>query len=395
MKTVVSLLLCLLLLLTGCGIQGNTAQPSSGIIPEIGKLPEPLQALVEENLFAPSRAGAKEFRNRVLFPYADRVIIADFVDGGTQISLYDNYGKLLTKHFEPETAYTRFCQALPTSDGGLLFVLGFYNQGLPEGGWASDSGVRSKVVKCGSDGGTEWENIFEDLDCYAFLRAYERNGSYYFFGFYDESPLDPYHTTNHVCMLMLDLQGKLLKRSNLGGSDFDNLHRVEALDSGFLLHIFSQSRDGDFFPIEGEDPPICGRYYAAVISDALDTVSIRLEENTDILVNSQPIGVLHGKELYRLDAGLSVPGWPELVLDYGSVYLVVSEHDTKEYEQSPPYLNSRWYYTESVYSLFDQNGRLLYQTRYDSSPDLDAIAASFPSLSAEIRQTPSRAAMES
>ena len=354
---------------------GNQTEAAPEV--EADGVPERLLALIEENTFSPRKAGASSFRNRDIYASSDRVILVDYVTGsdgipGATVSLYDACGTLLAEHQVPELN-KYICQALATSDGGFLYVIGFQDRQFSDGSWASEQGILSKVVKCGPDGSVEWEAEFEDLNYYAFCRAFERNNAYYFFGNYDAYVKEPGRTTWHVNLLKLDRNGNLLKRNTIGGSDFDTVDRAELTDEGFLLHIQSQSRDGDFFPIEGESQPYYGRYFAAEIDEDLELRSMQLEKSSNVLVGWQPIGVLHGKELYRYDAGLDVPGYPELVLDYGDVYLVVSEHNTREYEHTPPMVSSRWYYTETVYSLFDQSGKLLYQKRFDSSPSFEAI----------------------
>ena len=57
-------------------------------------------------------------------------------------------------------------------------------------------------------------------------------------------------------------------------------------------------------------------------------------------------------------------GYVNLVLDYDTFYLVVSRNLTEELE-TPPYVNARWYNSETVYSAFDKTGKLLWRSAVD------------------------------
>jgi hypothetical protein len=41
-------------------------------------------------------------------------------------------------------------------------------------------------------------------------------------------------------------------------------------------------------------------------------------------------------------------------------------------------ISSIWYYTQSVYSAYDDAGKLLFRAAVDSSPDFDAMAQGLP-----------------
>ena len=70
-------------------------------------------------------------------------------------------------------------------------------------------------------------------------------------------------------------------------------------------------------------------------------------------------------------------GTPKVFINYGDFYLIVSENITGEYENTPPVISSIWYYTETVYSGYDNNGNLIFRTAVDSSPNYDAIVQNF------------------
>jgi len=73
-----------------------------------------------------------------------------------------------------------------------------------------------------------------------------------------------------------------------------------------------------------------------------------------------------GGPSFDMDAGT-----PTAFIDYGDFFLIVSENNTGVYENTPPAVSSIWYYTETVYSGYDDSGKLLFRASVDSSPDYD------------------------
>ena len=64
-------------------------------------------------------------------------------------------------------------------------------------------------------------------------------------------------------------------------------------------------------------------------------------------------------------------------IDYGDYYLVVSENITGIYENTPLTISSIWYYTETVYSLYNYNSEMIMRASVDSSPDYDVMLQNF------------------
>ena len=64
-------------------------------------------------------------------------------------------------------------------------------------------------------------------------------------------------------------------------------------------------------------------------------------------------------------------------LDDGEFCLIVSTNITGIYENTPPVISSIWYYYETVYGAYDNEGNLLWKSTVDSSPDYDAMAEAF------------------
>ena len=83
----------------------------------------------------------------------------------------------------------------------------------------------------------------------------------------------------------------------------------------------------------------------------------------------------NGEPVYNTDPFLKDfdAGWVKAYIDYGDFYLIVSERNTGEYENTPGYISSIWYYTETVYSAYNHNGELIFRDAVESSPDYDSI----------------------
>ena len=73
-------------------------------------------------------------------------------------------------------------------------------------------------------------------------------------------------------------------------------------------------------------------------------------------------------------------GRPTALMSYEDFYLIVSENNTGVYENTPPFINSVWYYTETVYSGYDNNGNLIFRASVDSTPDYDALVDKYNSI---------------
>ena len=52
--------------------------------------------------------------------------------------------------------------------------------------------------------------------------------------------------------------------------------------------------------------------------------------------------------------------------------MIVSENMIGEYEKTPEFISSLWYYTETVYSGYDYDGKLFFRASVDSTPDYHA-----------------------
>ena len=88
--------------------------------------------------------------------------------------------------------------------------------------------------------------------------------------------------------------------------------------------------------------------------------------------------MLDGCEVYADDHVFKdVPEIVILVFDYGDNYLVVSENYTGKYEDQPPLISTVWEYAETVYSVFNKDGKLICRRTYDTSPDFESMAQKY------------------
>lgn len=379
MKKALLIVLASLLLVSGC----TKKRPDPSEVFRVdgfdraepfGDIPSELRGVIEGNLFSVRSGGEKSFRTRGLYPACGRVAVIETSADGAAVKLYAADGKLLAERAVQEDTRRSACFACPTEDGGFIYVLGFMDLQLVDGSWLSDGGICSKVVKCGPDGGAEWEREFPRLTHRAFLRMIERDGAYYFFGEYPEAPRDSY---DHIVMLKLGADGTELARNTVAGEDFDSIRRVTQTEDGFVLHIDSQSRSGDFFPIKGEKGMHCSRYFTLAVSPDLEKKEMELAKQDYFYGSILPVGVIRGSEIYYESVGYEVPGYVTLALECGGYVLIVSENNTGMYEMTPPTVSAIWYYTETVYSVFDGEGALVCRRAYDSTPDYDGIRKAF------------------
>ena len=321
---------------------------SIGPVEPVGAVPEALSAAVETNAF----------RDATAFPGG--VLKTVTADRTAEVLMLDLYGAELAR-CQYATDDSHSIQTLTaTSDGGFLFVSAFYEHALKNGGWNSEGGFASEIVKCSGNGGIEWTLSLPGCEGEAVRDCLEKDGTYYFFGSKEapETKQIGVGSYTDVQILQVSRGGELENTVLFSGSDFDWYRRAEPLDDGFLLYLRSQSSDGDF-AYEGGDG--YSKSWQFVLDDSLRCVSKTQEEDD---VGSRPVraGTLGGKTVYRSDAMFSGydAGDVRSLLDYGSFYLVVSHNLTEELE-TPPEYNTKWYESETVYSAFDKTGKLLWR----------------------------------
>ncbi len=383
MKKVVSAILalaafCLTCFLSGCSTDkpdkdGDLLyQDELKKVEQSGQVPEILSDVVENNLFHDVTA------------FEDRVLKAETTSEDEEnhtvrynIQMFDLYGKKLASYScESGDAYS-IKTLTATNDGGFLFVLGFNDYAINQNEWASEKGFASRVIKCDSSGKLQFDTPFDEVEGDALEYCFEKDNKYYFFGTKEtpETKTLGVHSPTDIYMVILDSNGKVIKTVIIGGSDFDNLYFAKATDSGFALTATSQSNDGDFSNGSADGYPVD---YVIHVNPKLEVTKKNKEESNDKF--NEKIGEKNGVDIYDNDELLKNfdAGSPTAYIDYENFYLIVSENLTGVYEKTPVYISSQWYYTETVYSGYDYNGKLLFRASIDSTPDYDAMIKDTP-----------------
>lgn len=359
-------------LLTGCsnGVVESDSEYKS--VEQVGDVPKELEKVVADDLFN----GVTAFEDRLL-----KVQPAEINDEnraiGYLVSMMDIYGDTVAE-YECESDSDCYASTLTaTDDGGFLFVLGFQDYQINQDEWASDDGFASRVIKCDADGKLLFDVELDEVSGNGLKFCLEKNGQYYFFG-ESETPLTKkrgVYSPTDVFMTVLDKNGKVLNEQLIAGTNYDDLQFAEVSGDNFLLSISSQSSDGDFddntsskgYPID----------WVFTINDKLEIIDSKIDTGREF--DDYVIGEKDGKPICTSDIFDDTfdAGRKTAFVDYGEYYLVVSENVTGVYENTPPVLSSLWYYTETVYSGYDENNKLLFRASVDSSPDYDEIATDF------------------
>lgn len=293
-----------------------------------------------------------------------------------KVQMLDIYGNELSAYIVSSDNAYHVTTLTATDDGGFLFALGFEDYAYSQDRWASDNGFASRIIKCNKDGNLQFDTSFEGVEGRALRYCFEKNGKFYFFGTIET----PETKTQGVCsytdiyMVILNENGHVLKKQCIAGSDFDSLNAVEISDNYFVLSISSQSDDGDFAGSYSNGYPVD---WVITVDENLVINEKKIETGRDIF--DYRIGERNGTPVYISDAFLKKfdAGTPKVFINYGDFYLIVSENITGEYENTPPVISSIWYYTETVYSGYDNNGNLIFRTAVDSSPNYDAMVQNF------------------
>jgi len=366
-----AVLLCMCVL-PGCtGKKTEAQQDEPYTYEQVSYDPEKLQTIIANNLFYRATAN----NGRVLRSETSTKDEESRISSH-RVWMMDVHGNELASYTcESDDAY-HISTLTATNDGGFLFVLGFSDYAYELGSWASDKGFASRVIKVDKNGKLQFDTSFDGVEGSALAFCLEKNGQFYFFGTKEtpETKTQGVYSPTDVYMVILEKNGAVSKVETIAGSDYDQLDAAEFSDGAFLLSISAQSDDGDF---EGSDSK---GYFGSWVMTVNSDLEITGKEQKsgrgmlDELVGEKDGGPVYAEDdlLDKVDAG-SVTA----LVDYKGHYLVVSENATGEYEKSPPMLNSKWYYTETVYSLYDDSGKLILRESVDSSPDFDAILEEF------------------
>ena len=287
------------------------------------------------------------------------------------VQMLDLYGnKLASFSCKSDDAY-HIRTLTATNDGGFLFIVGFEDYSDDQNVWASEKGFASRVIKCDASGEVQFDTDFENVEGEALSYCFETDNKYYLFGTREtpETKTQGVYSPTDIYMTILDSKGNVIKTETIGGSDYDDLNSVKIQDGNFILSVSSQSNDGDFSKQNADGYSVD---YVITVNHKLEIIQKeRGIENYDLY---EKIGERNGEAIYDNDALLKDydAGTPTAYIEYEDFYLIVSENVTGEYEKTPEFISSIWYYTETVYSGYDYDGKLLFRASIDSTPDYDA-----------------------
>lgn len=361
----------LLMCLAGCREKyRKTPEQEMKNVEHVGQVGDEFADIVKNNLFCDITA----FEDRLL----KSEILSQDEETHTvehRVWMMDLYGKELASYTCTTDDAYRVQTLVATDDGGFLFVLGFSDR-YRDGQWVSENGFASRVIKCDSEGNVQFDMPLADIEERGLRFCFEKNEKYYFFGEVEtpETKTLGVGSPSDIYMAILDRDGKLLKTNLIAGSDFDDLDHAEMAEDGFLLSIRAQSDDGDF---AGSNSGGYGVSWVFTVDDELQIIKREKKSGRDYF--DDRLGEKNGEPVYRYDKLFDDfdAGSVQAYIDYGDFYLIVSEHNTGCYENTPLYISSIWYYTETVYSVYDNSGKLIFRTAVDSSPDYDSIVSQF------------------
>lgn len=373
-----SLAMCLLVVLMCLGILAGCANTKQTAIPDapksvaqVGQIPDNFTRIVENNLFD----GVIAFENRLLN--------AEIVEANEEhrtvthhIQMMDLYGNNLATYICNFNDAYHVSTLTATQDGGFLFVLGFSDYAYDQNTWASDNGFASRIIKCDENGNLLFDTPLDGVEGKALKYCFEVNERFYFFGTIEtpETKINGVSSPSDIYMVVLDSSGTVVNTQMIAGSDFDSLEAAEITENGFVLSISAQSDDGDFAGSQSNGYP---EDWIFTVNYDLEITGKEIKTGRDYF--DSRLGEKNGVPIYKSDSlltGFDV-GTPDVFIDYGDFYLIVSSNNTGVYEKTPPVISSIWYYTESVYSAYDYSGNLIFRASVDSSPDYDALVQKF------------------
>ena len=362
-----AILVAVMLVLSSCK-KAPTVPERKDLMPveQVGIVPAEFENIVSDNLFYDVTAFADRLLKAQCISVDENAHTADY-----QVKMMDLYGNVLASCPYKTGDTHRIGTLTATRDGGFLFVSAFEERAYEPNVWASDNGVTSHVVKCDKNGNIEWDASFDNYEGEALRFCFERDNKYYFFGNNQvpETKTRGVFSSTDIYCTTLSANGNLIKTIRIGGSDFDDLLNAEENNHGFVLSLRSYSDDGDF---EGLHSDRYGVSWIFELSNDLAIEQNKLAEGRDYFDNR--LGEKNGVTIYtsnqlfkEFDAGS-----PEAYIDYGDFYLIISDHATGVYEHTPRTISSIWCYRETVYSAYDQDGKLIFRSSVDSSPNYDS-----------------------
>jgi len=340
-------------------------------VEQIGQIPDKYKSIVANNTFFDIAAfDGRLLRTEVCSNDKESRTVVQ------RVCMMDMYGKELAAYTCSSDDAYHISTLTATDDGGFIFVLGFSDYAYDQDSWASDKGFASRIIKCDENGNLLFDTPLNGVEGRALQHCFEVNERFYFFGTIEtpQTKIKGVGSRSDIYMVVLDSTGAVVNTQMIAGSDFDSLDAAEITENGFVLSISAQSDDGDFAGSNSKGYPVD---WVMTVNHDLEITEKKEASGRDYF--DDRVGEKDGSPIYKSDNLLNGfdAGTVTAFIDYGDSYLVVSENNTGVYENTPPTISAIWYYTETVYSLYDSSGKLIFRASVDSSPNYDAMVETF------------------
>ncbi len=325
-----------------------------------GTVPPEFQDIIKNNYFG---SNVKAFSDRLI--KTEQTLKAGENDKKTaRIIMTDLYVAPLAQREVILEDYCSIKTAIVTSDGGFLYVIGYGGYYAPQTG----NDFSSHVIKCDSSGNVQFDTELDGIRGSALYYCIEDGDHYYFFGTNREYVYEM-RDLRDVHIAVLNASGELIKTRTIGGSKEDYLSSVGISPDGFFeLSTRSYSFDGDYSGIGIYDNLSEGIIFS--VDRDLNIVKKKVQDYWGYPADKTRIGEKDGSAVLRSDPlfeGFDA-GTPNVYIDYGDFYLIVSNHITGPFPYQPLEISSIWYCYETVYSAYDTNGTLLFRSAVDIIP---------------------------
>ncbi len=370
MKRSLCLCLALFIALSFCGCVGigygnmfgnitssqGTKAPHIELAPieHVGEIPASFKEIVSKDIF-----GSGDISG-------ERVIKMQVGESSTDFKAYDIYGKELAEFSFDDENSSHSTQLYPVSGDCYIAVSCFFDHYISEKeGWASEDESISKTTvftKYNASGDVIAQTA-TDAPLYLYPYAFfERDKGYLLVAECEniETRTPGLHGYTDIVIFKLDRECNITKIKTIVGSDYDSLSRIgaEYSDDILRLYIRAQSSDGDY-PADG--------FWIFDLDRDLEIIQKTATEHKDI--PDKALGTVGGKairDITELDPDFDA-GSVSSIIEYDDFVLVVSTHNTGVYEKMPIYVSSIWFYTETVYSAYSKDGKLLWRSAVDST----------------------------
>ena len=355
----------------GCEKQTETEPPTVGDTPgdigskyhktvPVGTVPDEFGIIVGSNLFQGATA------------YSDKILKVGDPFEKNLIRIYNKQGVELANKVIDLADDQKIACCFLSESGDLICV---YGTDIHYGTASYDMQDIVTYVEAyeisGSSLRREHRKTFYGYEADMFEAFYEMEEQIYFFGTVTKEKNGKKTVGDgktDISAIMMSGAHRITKQKTYGGSDFDSFCGMTFFESGreFFIAVLTQSTDGDFEGLFKEKK----LRIATLKLD--DCIYLDYVEDDDFDYRSsvkRRVGFLGDDEIYDNDEMFAdfADGEITALIDYGDFYLVVSENITGIDQNTPIYISSIWYTTETVYAAYKKDGTLIWKAATDST----------------------------